>query len=428
MVVKDYIKSPRDLKGKTIALQANGPHMYYAAKVLADTGLSVKDVKLVWTKDLTGSDETPLKALFENNVDAAMMISPDAMTATAGGNVGTGGESVKGARILLSTKTADNVIYDLYAVRSDFYEAHRDEVEKFVQGLMMAEEKLADLMTKKTSVDYQKMIKGAAKFLVDSDTPQAISDTDGMYDGCVYMGWKGNVRFFTDPNNPRNFERVVHEVQTGLLGMGLMSQRAPLASANWDYAKFAKVLKNTGGVEAPRFDTGKVARVVTQMQAQGTMDKNVLFSFVVNFKPNQNSFSAELYEDAYKQVIDKAATYGGALITVEGHSDPLNYLKRKRTGASALELGQIKQAAKNLSFTRANAVRDSLIEYAKQQRTSLDPSQFTVVGYGILNPVTGMCGEDPCPPKTEQEWLSNMRVEFRIIQVEAEMSSFETVK
>ena len=32
---------------------------------------------------------------------------------------------------------------------------------------------------------------------------------------------------------------------------------------------------------------------------------------------------------------------------------------------------------------------------------------------------------DPCPPKTEAEWQSNMRVEFRILQVEAEASAFK---
>jgi hypothetical protein len=36
-----------------------------------------------------------------------------------------------------------------------------------------------------------------------------------------------------------------------------------------------------------------------------------------------------------------------------------------------------------------------------------------------------MCGADPCAPASEAEWLANMRVEFRIIQVEAEASVFK---
>ena len=50
-----------------------------------------------------------------------MAISPDALKLTSNGTVGTGSEgSVKGARMLLSTKTASRIIADVYAVRKDY--------------------------------------------------------------------------------------------------------------------------------------------------------------------------------------------------------------------------------------------------------------------------------------------------------------------
>ncbi len=70
------------------------------------------------------------------------------------------------------------------------------------------------------------------------------------------------------------------------------------------------------------------------------------------------------------------------------------------------------------------AVRDSVITFAKQQGITLDTSQFAVVGHGLTRPRSGICGEEPCAPKTEREWRDNMRVEFRILQVEAESSVF----
>ena len=88
-------------------------------------------------------------------------------------------------------------------------------------------------------------------------------------------------------------------------------------------------------------------------------------------------------------------------------------------------LGRTQQSAKNLSLSRSVAVRDSIVAYAKSQGISIDPSQFAVVGHGIAQPKSGMCGSEPCAPKNEQEWKSNMRVEFRIIQVEAESSVFK---
>jgi outer membrane protein OmpA-like peptidoglycan-associated protein len=165
--------------------------------------------------------------------------------------------------------------------------------------------------------------------------------------------------------------------------------------------------------------------VIQRKQQQDTLSQGELFSFEVFFQPNQNQFSADLYADAFSKVIELASTYGGAVITIEGHSDPMGYLKAKKQNATEMSLGQIKQAAKNLSLSRANAVRTGITEFAAAKGVVLDESQFAVVGHGIVKPKTGICGGDPCPPKTEQEWRDNMRVEFRIIQLEAETSVFK---
>jgi outer membrane protein OmpA-like peptidoglycan-associated protein len=164
--------------------------------------------------------------------------------------------------------------------------------------------------------------------------------------------------------------------------------------------------------------------VVARKQNLGTLDEGELFSFEVFFKPNQNTFSPDQYSDAFAKVVDLASTYGGAVITVEGHSDPMGYLRKVKNNESDIVLTRTKQAAKNLSLTRAIAVRDSIMDYSKGQGVNLDPSQFTVVGQGIMQPRTGMCGQLPCAPKTKEEWLSNMRVVFRIIQIEAEEEAF----
>ena len=76
LVVKSGIKTPADLKGKTIVLQAYGPHVDYLTRVLSDAGIALADVKIKWVKDLTGSDDSPPSALRSDpSVDAAFMIS-----------------------------------------------------------------------------------------------------------------------------------------------------------------------------------------------------------------------------------------------------------------------------------------------------------------------------------------------------------------
>ena len=423
LVVKSNIHRIKDLKGKTIALQAYGPHVDYMTKMLADAGLSTKDVKIKWLPDLTGTDNSPMAALQSGDVDAVFVITPDAMVLTSGGTVGTGAEdSVKGAKILLSTRTANRIIADVYAVRSDYFQSNKNDVENFVSGLLKAEEKLQTLFKKKSGNEYKQTLTSSAKILLDS--AQATADVQGLYADCRFVGWDGNVKYFATPNYQRSFSVLTKEIQPSFMQLGLLSKKTSLQQANWDYEKLRAGLNNTGGKAAPAFKQEEVATIIARRQQQGSLGSGELFKFEIFFKPNQNSFSTDLYEDAFTQVMKYASTYGGALITVEGHSDPLGYLRKKKSGESNIVLGRIKQSAKNLSLSRAVAVRDSIISFSRAKNISLDPSQFAVVGQGISNPKSGVCGDSPCAPKTEKAWRDNMRVEFRVIQVEAEESAF----
>ncbi|MCB9946566.1 MAG: ABC transporter substrate-binding protein [Rhodospirillaceae bacterium] len=433
LVVKDTIRTPADLRGKTIAVQAYGPHVDYLMRILTDAGLTPDDVTIVWTRDLLQIDETsvsPAMALREDPaVDAAFVIIPDALALTSGGTVGTGSEeSVRGAHILLSTRTASRVIADVYAVRADYFAAHRDQVMAFVHGLMRAEEQLSGLMRTRSGADYDRMISAAAELLLDAST--ATDDAVAMYGDAELAGFPQNVAFFTDGANPRGFGRIGPEIQRSMIALGLLSQEVPFTHAEWDYAALAEDLSETEGVERPRFDTDVVQQIVTT-RIQQDADSGVLFSFEIYFGPNQNTFPADQYRDAFSQAIELASTYGGAILTIEGHSDPLGYLRQKRDGAAATVLNQIRQSARNLSYSRANAVADSIIAFAAGEGITLDPSQFGIVGLGIGQPNTPQCTYDEtgditlaCAPANEQEWNATRRVVFKIVQIEAEAPAF----
>ncbi|MEM7251634.1 MAG: ABC transporter substrate-binding protein [Pseudomonadota bacterium] len=426
LVVKSSIRTASDLRGKTIALQAYGPHVDYLAKILTDAGLKLTDVTLRWLPDLTGTDNSPMAALYENDIDAALTIIPDALALTSGGTVGTGGEdSVKGARILLSTKTANRIIADVYAVRADYFEANRDRVQAFVGALFKAERELASIVANRDgdAERFRATMRSAAQILLDS--PEAIGDAEGLYADAEFARLRGNTQFFADANHPRRLEKLNQEAQGAFAAMGLTSGSSVLASAGWNYGRLSVEVGEDKTAESPRFDKDQVASLVTRKQQRGSLGEGELFRFEVFFKPNQKTFAEDLYADSFDRVIELASTYGGAIITVEGHSDPLGYLRKKSEKAPAVVLGQIKQSARNLSIGRAQSVRDSIISYANRRSITLDPSQFAVVGHGIAQPATGICNRDPCAPKNEQEWRSNMRVEFRILQVEAEESVFK---
>jgi ABC-type nitrate/sulfonate/bicarbonate transport system substrate-binding protein/outer membrane protein OmpA-like peptidoglycan-associated protein len=418
LVVKQGIKSAKNLKGKTIAVQAYGPHVDYLAKILKDAGLSLKDINIRWTKDLTGTADTPAEAIFKKDVDAAFVIIPDGLALTSNGTVGTGAEgSVKGARIMLSTKTANRIIADVYAVRSDFFKSRRKQVESFVHGLLLATQQLKKVFGNKEQYlsEYKAAASGSAAILLDS--AQAMADAEALYGDCEFVEFRGNVKFFGDTKWPRGMNRLVEEIQSSFVTIGLLKRKSPLEQAQWDYDKLRSGLTGIDDVAAPRFKSDTVAQVVARKQALGTLGEGELFSLEINFKPNQNDFPEDLYADGFKKIVELAATYGGAVITVEGHSDPHKYRRLEKKGATAIELQRTKQAAKNLSMNRSIAVRNSVIHFAEKSGVPLDQSQFTVIGHGIAQPKYPH-------PKTKDQWLSNMRVVFRIIQIEAEDDAF----
>ena len=418
LVVKEGINSVKDLKGQIIVLQAYGPHLELLAKILSDAGLTFNDVTIRWVKDLTGTAESPADA-FKNDpkVGACFVVSPDAAALTSNGSVGTGAEgSVKGARTMFTSRAASKIISDLYWVRADYFQTHKAEVAKFVHGLLTAKEDLEQIVLNSSSrkAEYDKTMIASAKILLDSD--QAVADAKGLYGDCEYVGYVGNVKFFTSPTEVRRFDTLVAEQQKSLVSMGILTGMVAIEQAGFDYEAMKNGLSQVVAVEVPKFQAAEVAKIVDQKSKQQGSD-GAIFSLEILFAANQNTFNSELYKTEFDKAIDLASTYGGAILTVEGHSDPTSYVDKKAGGAPELVLTRLRQSAKNLSLTRAIAVRESLLNYGKSKSVIMDPSQFAVVGHGFEQPKTGLVNGEPVRPKTQQDWASNMRVVFKLIPV-----------
>lgn len=430
LVVRPGIKNLSDLKGKTIALQAYGPHVDFLTTTLARAGLKPTDVKLKWMKELTiptydtkGRILDPRSAFAASpDIDACFVISPDAAALTSGGT-GTGGEgSVKGAKVLFSSKSANRIISDVYAVRKDWYEKNQADVEKFVHALMVGTEQFQAVVADKANnqAKYNKLMKQSAKLLFGSD--QATADVEGSLGDCEWVGFQGNVGFFTGNGTTRNFAVLVNEVQTAFLDLTLMTKRVDIQKSAWDYTKLAKGLKNVDltAVAKPAFDTTKAQQKI-ENEIATELDKwqdGALYAFEIYFEPNKIDFSAASYQEAFKKAVELSQTFGGTLVIVEGHNSPDAINKAKADGKTPTEVAQIEQAAKNLSYQRSVAVRKAYLEYCKKQGLNVDESQFVAVGVGAKIPKFAV-------PTTAEEWKSNRRVVFRVKAVETELDSFK---
>ena len=468
MVARTSIKTIDDLKGKTIAIQQGGPHVGMLDDILKSAQLSWDDIKVVWANDLTASPDSPAEMFrAQENIDACFVITPD-MIGLCGGlqNTGSGAEgTVKGTRVLVSTADLSRSIADVYVCRKDFYDANKELVTKFVAGYMKATEELLDL--KKAfettgSQEYMKILKMVQDIYGADVIPTLEEDAHGLIADATFVGYPGNVAFFTDKNNLAGFEPFQTSALDLAVRLGYAKIKTGLLPSGLDYNSplFRTYLTKLDGGTGERFRAEAVAQEIEALSAGGDLDDRTILSFTVNFAPNQNEFSEVQYGAEFQRVVELASKYGNAVIAIRGHADPTKTLLEmvkagmakgilKRTGSSGnynyslegrpLDLSQTArvvelveqgafdgaqglkpretmQAALNLSLTRAEAVRDSVVAYANSKSLRLDKTQIQPVGVGIREPFIAK-------PTNMDEAQQNMRVEFRLIRVLAEASS-----
>ena len=449
-VAKD-IEDLSDLKGKSIVVQASGPHVDLVQVLLEDAGLKPGDVSIKYVSEITynpdvaadGNTHDPAGAFREDpSLTGAACIFPDILTLTAGGTVGTGAEdSVKGARPILTTRTASRVIADVYAVRADFFRDHREVVHGFVKAQLAEQERFEEELAniaKKDSADKAKVQAFkkecgplAEIFLLDAG---AVND---------YIAWVGvdldlagkseNINFFTNEKNPVGFVQTSERIQNFYLSSGMVSTKVVPEFAGWNFST------DFGGKSTPA--TTKKPQVFTSTQmvrkAAESEDASLLFASEFQFPANTSNIEWKNHREVFDMLHEKVSRYGGAVVQLRGHADNYFYnfiLAKREQGESTYKkriqgtndfqefplprIEQVVNSANQLSYERAFAVKRAYAQYLREAQgftnDEIDLSRFDVKGMGISDPIHAK------PTKTEQR-AENMRGEMYIYAVEAEI-------
>lgn len=463
IVGREGIKSLNDLKGKKIACQQGGPHVGLLYDSLAAAKLTNKDVQIVWTEDLTGPKGAAELFRSDNSIDACCVITPDLLGLTGGfDTIGSGAEgTVAGAHVINSTQSMSRSIADVYAVRRDWYDANEDWVKSFVAGYMKSTEEVVKLRngfeeSQRLGGKYQQLLSMSQRIFGEDVLPTLEVDAHGLLLDCTFTGsTAGQIAFFQDSGNLAGFEGKLAESLDLATSWGYAKSRRGFDPNNFDYEELAKKagIEFTKPKSGERFDSSAES---VDMFLGDNLDENTIVSFTINFQPNQNEFSADQYGGEFERAIKAASTFGNARIVIRGHSDPTKTLidlvkaglskKIIRQGGTSgarkyyyngkqLDLENLNsvmelvkqgafsggdpdpavtmQAALNLSKSRADRVKIALSKFAKSKGVNLDTSQVAPVGAGISDPVIAK-------PKSLAQAKENMRVEFRIVRVDAE--------
>lgn len=465
LIAREGLGTLADLKGKTVAIQKDGPHVGMLDDVLRSSNLSWDDITVVWADAITGPGSPPERFRSDPSIDAAFAITPDMLGLTGGLNAtGSGAEgTVKGSRVLVSTAELSRSIADVWAVRADFWKSDPQAVERFTNAYLRSVEELVALKNDyeaKGSDRYMATLQLAQDIFGADAVPTLEEDVHGLLMDCSFVGHPGNVAFFTDERNLTGFDVFSERSMDLAVSQGYATQRVPVGRSpiDWSSAAITQGLSKTDIDRGERFKAEAVLSEVESMDADGVLDSRTLLSFTIAFEPNQTVFDASDYRAEFDRLEELAARYGNAAVVIRGHSDTTLVLrdavkaglengKLRRAGTSGdykyfldgrpldiedvgaittaiqtsdafrpvngIDPRRTMQAALNLSRERAQAVRRSVLDDAIARGVSIDPSQIQAQGVGIREPLVAR-------PRNQEEAAVNMRVEFRLVRVSAE--------
>jgi outer membrane protein OmpA-like peptidoglycan-associated protein len=468
-VVKEGIRTIPDLKGKTIALQKGGPHVGMLGDILETGKLSWDDIKIAWVEDITGPKGPAEQFKKDAGVSACFAVTPDMVRLTGGRDkVGTGKETFKGARVLVSTAEMTYSIWDGYAVRKDWADAHGDTLTKFAAGYLKAVEEVIELRKayeKGGSAEYKKLLQ-ATQAIFGKEAIPTLDDAHGLLCDCTPAGHPGNVAFFTEKGNLHGFEPIQERCLSLMVSRGYAKAKQGFfpSSLDWSSNAFIGYLAKTGMAKGERFKVEAVTDEIEKLNT-GNLDGATILAFSVSFGEDQTDFSEKAYGVDFQRVVDALGKFGNAVIMVRGHTDstktvatvlkigakkglikqtgsPGNYQysvegrpldfssmnqltgmldegklilteEEKKEFGIDLMPAELVAAALNLSKARADAVRDAIIKFAEGKEMKVDKSQIQAVGAGIREPFI-------VKPNNKEEAAKNRRVEFRLIRVSLE--------
>jgi ABC-type nitrate/sulfonate/bicarbonate transport system substrate-binding protein len=385
IVVREGIRTVRDLAGKKLVLAQNSPSQFFALNMLVAGGLQPGDVDMVYTDDAFQA-----AAAFNSQKEIAGAVSwaPDIYNLA----------KAKGNRLLITTQTANRLIADVWFARADFAQDHPDKVEAIVRGIF-------------DSMDVLKTEEGKAKAaeLMAAGYNIPATDTLGMLGDAHSTNWAENYQFFINRNNPANFERIWKQAYHLYRRVGAITNPPVSFDQVMDFSVIQKLGAEPKYAET-RDEYTKPLPPKRLADIRAENDEILTNTVVIHFFPNSWDLKKRIvrkvdgkdieepYDASVDLVLDEVATlakqFGAARIVIEGHTD------------SSMKGRIPAEVVKELAYRRANAVKESLVE-----KYQFDEGRFAVDGVGWDRPV------DPDQPDNHS---LNRRVEIKVYSAEKE--------
>lgn len=385
IVVRDSIKTVKDLAGKKLVLAQNSPSQFFALNMLVAGGLQPGDVDMVYTDDAFQA-----AAAFNAQKDLAGCVSwaPDIYNL----------EKAKGNRMLVTTQTANRLIADVWFARADFAKDHPDKIEAIVRGIFDA---MAALKAEGAKAKAAELM--AAGYNIPA------TDTLAMLGDAHSTNWAENYQFFINRNNPANFERIWKQAYYLYRRIGAIANPPVPFDQVMDFSVIQKLGAEKKYAETKdEYTKALPPKTLSQIRAEN--EEILTNTVVIHFFPNSWDLRKKIvrridgkdveepYDPSVDLVLDEvgalAKQFGNSRIVIEGHTD------------SSMK-GQVPPTmVKELSRQRAGSVKEALVG-----KYEFDENRFAVDGVGW---------ERPADPEQPDNHALNRRVEIKVYSAEKE--------
>ncbi|MCX7005462.1 MAG: phosphate ABC transporter substrate-binding/OmpA family protein [bacterium] len=384
VVARGEIRSINDFRMKNgirkkVVLAQNSPSHYFIMSLLLEAGIDPAQVDFRWAADAPSAAKIFVQ---DPSFDAFVGWAPDIYIVA---------EQLKGARIVVSTESANRLVADVWAVRNDFFTDHPDIVANLARGIFAGVELV------RRDVDAAAALMASVYSIPKEDCLAMIGKDGGIKDGDAHLcNYRENYNFFLDPMNPANFEVVWNRASTIYQTLGAIDAPVPPSKV-----KAAKVMagmvqeyKDVIDLSQPIFKPNMVFK-----QAEAAEGQVLTKAVIIQFEPNSSVLNTN-YDGAIvqtlKEIGELAGSFGNAYIVIEGNTDA------SRKGVVPADM------VRQLSYDRADTVKKAII-----QKYKFDANKFKTVGNGWDNPLPGMTD-----PSQAENNTKNRRVEVKVYPLE----------
>ena len=350
IVATGNINRIEDLVDKKISLALFTPSHWLLEYSLQNSSLSDSQQSKI-VKGLIGKNASPDARIdfVAGKVDAAVVWEPDVAECL---------KKRPGSHIIVSSKTASNLIADLMVAREDFIKDHPDVIRAFVNGWLEG------------TTEANRRPDLAVKVLMENEPLYKDLGQQATLDQLTSVKWADladNVQMFGLDGSEPLFDRIFASASRAWVKRGYISQ--PVSASVAKDATFLKETYDKGEVKVqpPRSDENipKPTEKIKESKPVMTKPANIYFaSGRANLDPNGKAM--------LDQIALTAQTFANAYIRVEGNTD--------NVGSASTNVA--------LSQQRAQAVVNYLVEHYHFNR-----NRFIAKGNGPNKPISSNSSE-----------------------------------